>query len=418
MSSTTPLRPLPPLAKRLNRNALTVAAVLMGMTVLTAVVVVRPSHDTPERPSTPAAVEEAPAAPSRPAFLDEPVRGSPTHPDTAPGVPVVPSGTGRARAGMAVPTDTVAPAPSPAGPSARVRSYRAALQSAAVLRPTEAPPAPNARSDTEALATEEQQLVSLGDSVLRASTRAGVGSTSAMSPPPRERSHRRFLDTVGEARGASISARLEPAGSPYTLRAGTVIPGLLVTGINSDLPGDLVGQVTRDVSDSRTQRMCLIPKGARLIGTYDNQVTAGEDRLLVAWTRLILPDGRSLRLPGLALKDLAGQTGAQGQVDTHWQRIFGKAVMLSAIGAGAQVSQSQQASVLATPSAGQVAAGALGQELSSVALEILRRGLDVPPTITVAAGQPFNVFLNGDLVFDGPCDEAPPDTRVTSRGHP
>src|SRR5947199_186119 len=136
----------------------------MGMTVLTAVVVVRPSHDTPERPSTPGALEEAPA-------------------------------------------------------------------------------------------TEEQQLVSLGDSVRRASTRAGVGSTSAMSPPPRERSHRRFLDTVGDARGASISARLEPAGSPYTLRAGTVIPGLLVTGINSDLPGDLVGQVTRDVYDSRTQRM-------------------------------------------------------------------------------------------------------------------------------------------------------------------
>ncbi len=298
-----------------------------------------------------------------------------------------------------------------------MRSYRAALQSAAVLRPAEAPP-PNGRSDTEALATEEQQLVSLGDSVLRASTRAGVGSTSAMSPPPRERSHRRFLDTLGDARGVSISARLEPAGSPYTLRAGTVIPGLLVTGINSDLPGDLVGQVTRDVYDSRTQRMCLIPKGARLIGTYDNQVAAGEERLLVAWTRLILPDGRSLRLPGLALKDLAGQTGAQGDVDTHWQRVFRKAVMLSAIGAGAQLSQPQQASVLATPSAGQVAAGALGQELSSVALEILRRGLDVPPTITVRAGQPFNVFLNGDLVFDGPYEEERPDTRLTSRPHP
>ena len=215
-----------------------------------------------------------------------------------------------------------------------------------------------------------------------------------------------------------MSARLEPAGSPYTLRAGTVIPGLLVTGINSDLPGDLVGQVSRDVYDSRTQRMCLIPKGARLIGTYDNQVAAGEDRLLVAWTRLILPDGRSLRLPGLALKDLAGQTGAQGRVDTHWQRVFGKAVMLSAIGAGAQLSQPQQAGVLGSPSAGQVAAGALGQELSSVVLEILRRGLDVPPTITVAAGQGFNVFLNGDLAFDGPCDEAQLDTRVTSREHP
>src|SRR5437667_23831 len=210
-----------------------------------------------------------------------------------------------------------------------------------------------------------------------------------------------------------VSARLEPAGSPYTLRAGTVIPGLLVTGIKSDLPGDLVGQVSRDVYDSRTQRILLIPKGARLIGTYDNQVTAGEGRLLVAWTRLILPDGRSLRLPGLALQDLAGQTGAQGEVDTHWQRVFGKALLLSAISAGAQVSQPQQTSAFALPSAGQVAAGALGQELSNVALEVLRRGMDIPPTITIRPGQPFNVFLNGDLVFDGPYEEEVPDARST-----
>src|SRR5207302_5304152 len=273
--------------------------------------------------------------------------------------------------------DTAAPypvlPPSPAGPSARVRAYRAALQSAAVLRSAEAPLAPSVRSDSDPLAAEEQQLVSLGDSVLRASTRAGVGGAAAppVASPPRDGRHRAFLDAAGDARGATVPARVEPAGSPYTLRAGTVIPGLLVTGINSDLPGDLVGQVGRDVYDSRTQRICLIPKGARFIGTYDNQIAAGEGRLLVAWTRLILPDGRSLKLPGLALKDLAGQTGAQGEVDTHWQRVFGKALLLSAISASAQVSQPQQTSAFAAPSAGQVTAGAPRQEPSSVALEIL-----------------------------------------------
>jgi type IV secretion system protein VirB10 len=208
-----------------------------------------------------------------------------------------------------------------------------------------------------------------------------------------------------------VPARLEPAGSPYTLRAGTVIPGLLLTGINSDLPGDLVAQVSRDVYDSRTQRLLLIPKGARLIGTYDNQIAAGEGRLLVAWTRLILTDGRSVRLPGLALKDLEGQTGATDQVDTHWQRVFGKALLLSAISAGVQLSQPQQTSVFGPPSAGQVAGGALGQELSNVALEVLRRGMDVAPTITIRQGHPFNVFLNGDLVFDGPYEEEPHATQ-------
>ena len=195
---------------------------------------------------------------------------------------------------------------------------------------------------------------------------------------------------------------LADAGSPYTLRAGTVLPGLLITGINSELPGEIVGQVSRNVYDSRTQRLLLIPRGARLIGSYDNQIAAGQGRLLVAWTRLILPDGRSMSLPGLALTDREGKTGAKYKVDNHWWRVFGNAVLLSAIGAGVQLSQPAQSSVLSTPSAGQVAAGAVGQELSNIALEILRKGMTVAPTITIRAGQSFNVFLNGDMTFNAP----------------
>jgi type IV secretion system protein VirB10 len=104
----------------------------------------------------------------------------------------------------------------------------------------------------------------------------------------------------------------------------------------------------------------------------------------------------------LELVDRAGQTGATGEVDTHWRRVFGNALLLSAISAGVQLSQPRQASVLAPPATGQVAAGALGQELSGVASELLRRGMDVPPTISIPQGQSFNVFLKGDLVFDGP----------------
>ena len=93
-------------------------------------------------------------------------------------------------------------------------------------------------------------------------------------------------------------------------------------------------------------------------------------------------------------------------MDNHWRRVFGHALLLSAISAGVQLSQPAQASVLAAPSARQVAAGAIGQELSNVALEILRRGMDAAPTITIRAGQPFNVFLSGDLVFDAPVAQA------------
>jgi type IV secretion system protein VirB10 len=200
---------------------------------------------------------------------------------------------------------------------------------------------------------------------------------------------------------------LEPATSPYVLQAGTVIPAVLLTSITSDLPGDCLGQVSRDVYDSHTQRILLIPKGSKLICRYDDQVVAGQNRLLIAWTRLLLPDGRSMTLPGLALKDPQGQTGAKGSVDNHTGRVFGRALLVSAIGAGAQLSQPRQASILAPPTAGQVAAGAVGQEMSQVALEVLRRGMDQPPTITVPQGQTFNVFLNGDLVFEGPYAPSP-----------
>ena len=105
----------------------------------------------------------------------------------------------------------------------------------------------------------------------------------------------------------------------------------LLTAIHSDLPGEALAQVSRDVYDSQTQQVLLIPKGSRLVGTYDNQVAVGQGRLLVAWTRLVFPDGRSVRLPGLSSKDPAGASGLTGQVNRHRWRAFGNAVMLGVV---------------------------------------------------------------------------------------
>jgi type IV secretory pathway VirB10-like protein len=437
-----PLRPSPPLAKRLNRNALTVAAVIMGMTVLTAVVVLNPGEEQEKSGTERPNVDEEPPVPSRPTFLDEPVWVIPVLPDTAVAPELAPSeeetdasasrtssaavgslanrAYGHATVDIGSHDAYASSASAQTSPyrSARERAFEAALTSS-VLFGAVAESRSLSQSEISSLATEEEQLLSLGDSILRAAARQAPvvaspvtnespsASSTAASTSDTENGPRTVLERAGDGAGTTVIAQLEPAGSPYTLRAGTVIPGTLITGINSDLPGEIVGQVSRDVYDSRTQRMLLVPRGSRLIGTYDNQVVAGQGRLVVAWTRLILPDGRSARLPGLALKDPQGQTGAKDKVDNHWRRLFGNALLLSAISAGVQLSQPQQASVLAPPSAGQVAAGALGQELSSVALEIIRRGMDVAPTITIRPGQPFNVFLNGDLVFDGPYEEEP-----------
>lgn len=422
MPESVPLKPLPPLARRLNRNALTVAGVLVGVTALTAVVLVQPSRER-ERPvftGSPSG-EELPT-PSRPTFLDQPVR---LPPRSWEALAAAAQGARQASGhedewGLPWPRPDTAPPGSAGGTrsgvSGRVQAYRAALASPLLLLSPAPIPAPSARADTTApipLATEEQQLLSLGDSVLRAAARSGAsggggGSGGASAPSVRsgaDARHGAFLHAASgteRERAATAMTRLEPPGSPYTLRAGTLIPGVLLTAINSDLPGDVLAQVSRDVYDSRNQQALLIPKGTRLLGTYDHPVAAGEVRLLVAWTRLILPDGRSLGLPGLELVDRQGQTGAAGDVDTHWRRVFGNALLLSAIAAGVQLSQPRQLSVLAPPATGQVTAGALGQELSGVASEMLRRGVDVPPTITIPQGQSFNVFLKGDLMFDGP----------------
>ena len=427
------LRPAPPIAKRLNRNALTVAAVVMGMTVLTAIVVVSPSKQASQPGATTAAADEAPIVPPRPSFLDQPARVPSVPATSAPELPPAPSAVPGAARPSAVqapstaaspehsyPSPYVAAEPIPlsepsataagTAPSLRERSYQAALASSVVVGGDQAGAQPAVGTQRPTIEMQEQQLLSLGDSVLRASMQSGGNATRPMTVAseasdgaPSTRDPRvSFSSRATTSTGASLVAQLEPAGTAYALRAGTVIPGLLITSVSSELPGEIVGQVSRDVYDSRTQRTLLVPKGSRLIGTYDNQVAAGQGRLLVAWTRLILPDGRSMRLPGLALADRQGNAGAKGNVDNHWRRVFGSALLLSAIGAGVQLSQPAQASVLSTPSAGQVAAGAVGQELSSVALEILRRGMDVKPTISIPAGQPFNVLLSGDLLFEEP----------------
>jgi len=421
---STPLRPAPPLAKRLNRNALTVAAVIMGMTVLTAIVLLNPAKESKATRVASENAENSPPVPARPVFLDEPLPRSVAPAPTDSGSPTTQPAvtTGAVKSAFYPPSAPSGTAPdnsvtregsSPAmAESPRQRGYQAALMSSAVSGVTRSESASNPAADSPDTPTEEQQLVTLGDSIMRSALRqSGPLPGPALSGdadrstglPIAGASHQSFATKAAEAAAKTAThAQLNPAGSPYTLRAGTLIPALLITGITSDLPGDIVGQVSRDVYDSRSQRILLIPRGSRLIGTYDNQIAAGQGRLLVAWTRLLLPDGRSMQLPGLPLADREGNSCAKGQVDNHWRRVFGNALLLSALSAGLQLSQPSQATVLATPSAGQVAAGAVGQELSTVAMEIIKRGMSAAPTITIPAGQAFNVMLNGDIAFDEP----------------
>jgi type IV secretion system protein VirB10 len=215
------------------------------------------------------------------------------------------------------------------------------------------------------------------------------------------------MSGVAEQRDPAIyiPTQVQTPISEYQIMAGTVLPAMLVTEISSDLPGEILAQVSRNIYDSQ-QKYLLIPRGTRVIGRYDSQVALGQSRALIAWTRLIFPDGRSLSLPGLPTQDLRGAAGIRSRVNNHTGRLYGQAILLSIMGAGAQLSQPRTSSVLTPPSAGQVAAGALGQELSQVSMETIRRNMDVRPTLQVRAGTPFSIFLERDLVLEGPYVDA------------
>ena len=244
----------------------------------------------------------------------------------------------------------------------------------------------------------------VADSVLRAEvaalqsagTAAGAGPHSdrnAVGAPPQ-------LATTQAADAARAAPAPQAPVSPYVVGAGTLIPAALVTGVNSDLCGNVKAVVTRDVFDAR-QRVVLIPAGAELLGTCSDQVATGQARLAVAWTRLRFPDGRTLALPGLPTHSADGRSGVRDRVNNHWGRVFGTAVLLSALGAGAQLGIPQETDG-GSMSPAQTAATAAAAELSTLATEILRRNLEVKPTIEIRAATPFVVFVAADVDVGAP----------------
>ncbi len=205
------------------------------------------------------------------------------------------------------------------------------------------------------------------------------------------------MSEAGEANFYS-SSRLQAAQSRTELKAGTVIPAVMIGGIKSDLPGQIVGQVSRNVYDTTSGRFLLIPQGSRLIGTYDSAVGYGEKRLLVAWKRLILPDGSSLDLGAMPGADSTGYAGFKDQVNTHFAKAMSSALMVSLFSAGVQLSQPQAANGENVSSA-QTAAAALGQELGQFAMERARKDLNIQPELTIRPGYRFNVQVTKDLIM-------------------
>jgi len=202
-----------------------------------------------------------------------------------------------------------------------------------------------------------------------------------------------FLARDVDRRTASPD-RLRPPASPYVLHAGSTIPAALVTGLRSDLPGQVTAQVTEPVYDSPTGRYLLIPQGSRLVGQYDAEVGYGQERVLLVWNRLILPNGRPIVLERQLGADAAGYAGVQDRVDHHWGRLFRAGLLSTLLGLGAELGNTGDSDI-----ARAIRDGAQGS-VGDAGHEVVRRQLEVRPTLTIRPGHPVRVIVTRDLILE------------------
>jgi type IV secretion system protein TrbI len=240
-----------------------------------------------------------------------------------------------------------------------------------------------------------------GNSLVPAGARTRAGGSY---DPQNEQSRKQAF--IEQTRGRPVdnylkSTRTPPLGK-YEVKMGWDIPAILEQGINSDLPGEVKALVRSNVYDTATGKYLLIPQGSRLVGVYDSQISYAQNRLQVIWTRIIYPDGSSINLDGMMGQDIQGMAGFHDKVDNHYKRLIGSALLTSAFAAGIELSQRQNSSLLTTPTAGQTASAAIGQQLGELGTEMTQKNLSIQPTIKVPVGYRFNVRVNRDILFDTP----------------
>ncbi len=200
-----------------------------------------------------------------------------------------------------------------------------------------------------------------------------------------------------EGRGSRVTVSAERISAPVSrniIQAGTVIPAALITGIRSDLPGQITAQVTQNVYDSPTGRILLIPQGSRLIGEYDSEVADGQNRVLLAWDRLILPGGRSILLDRQPGADTAGMAGLQDRINYHWGNMLKAAAISTLLGIGSELAADSDDELTRALRYG------TQDTINQTGRQVVERQINVQPTLTVRPGAPLRVILTRDLVLE------------------
>ena len=203
-----------------------------------------------------------------------------------------------------------------------------------------------------------------------------------------------FLNGTVDHRTVSPE-RIDAPASPYVLQAGAVISAALITGLRSDLPGQVTAQVTEDTYDSPTGRFLLIPQGARLVGQYDAQIAFGQSRALLVWNRLIMPNGRSIVLERQPGADPEGYAGLEDEFDNHWGSLFKAAILSTVLSVGSEAGTGGNGNSIA-----QAIRQGSSQSFNQTGAQVVGRSLNVQPTITIRPGFPVRVLVTHDLVLE------------------
>ena len=358
-----------PRARRLNRRAAIAAAlVACGITLVVGALVT----------STPRVGDQAQPLP------ESPETQSPTFLDRAPVPPPV-----EPHASLAELLGGGSAAIEPAGPRepGPEWAYAAADPHAAAY------PADAAEITADPQSVARERAVTAGILVAgQPGEAAPIGFESGEAP-------REGVPPIAE-RSRLLAAEVVPAGSGYEVAAGTALHAVLVTAVDSDSPGDAVAMLTHDVYD-RAMREVLIPRTSRLLGRPAGGAVMGQRRLRLVWDRLVMPDGRTVLLPEIPSQDASGAAAHAARVDNHTGALMRSALLLSLVGSAAQLSQPQQSATWGqAPSVGQTMAGAAGAQLAQTSGEMIRRGMDVRPTLSLPQGTQLNVLLTADLALE------------------
>jgi type IV secretion system protein VirB10 len=232
-----------------------------------------------------------------------------------------------------------------------------------------------------------------------AALRAGL--TGQQIDPNGQTSKENFFNS-DLAKLGYLQNQVVPQRSPFELKRGSVIPATLITSINSDLPGRITAQVSQNVYDSATGHRLLIPQGTRLLGRYDSKVSFGQSRVLVVWTDIILPNGSTLQIGGMAGADAQGYGGFSDKVDRKLLQTFGSAILIALIGAGTEMAIPRDRNSFGMENSAENAARrSFVETFGRMAERTISRNMDVQPTLEIRPGYRFNILVDQDMVFPG-----------------